>query len=572
MNMDRLMLLNGSPRAGASASLKLAEAFIEGYRGERKIELRRVDLASARILPCTGCYSCWRSGSGACVHKDDMAELLSAYAEADLVLVSTPVYHFGMTAILKAFFERSLPLNYPYMVKKGALYTHPWRKEPNESRRYGVFATCGFPDPDNFRPMRAHFEKLMGERLKFEFFCPEGELLKVPELRASAAPRLTALREAGAAFARTGALPAGAEAAVAAPMAEIESFARMANASWSVPGEEPPTEAAFAGLEPYAPTSSSSPEAPIARGKEDGPAFALLRGMAGIFNPKAAGKLEARLRFDFTDLGEAYDLEIAEGACSLAPASARKATTTIVVPFSIWKRISEGELGGEEALMKGAYRVEGDFGLMMRMSELFSLDSGPDEEKKAPSAKRRPNLMALAFLPWYFGWFLGGSSFFLGQALPFALSLAFLAYREARREATWFERGTPLAFAFLATLALAAPTAFAARWSACCNALIALIWGLSILYGRPLTSEYSKAGYSGAVASGGIFRRVNFGLTALWAILFGLGAAAGLLFSGIGQGRVAIAAALFQVPAGVFTAWFPRWYPAHLARRGRGKA
>jgi putative NADPH-quinone reductase/putative sterol carrier protein len=566
--MDKLLLLNGSPRAGASASLKLAEAFIEGYLGEREAQVRRVDLAAARIEPCLGCYSCWKSGSGACVRKDDMADLLPAYAEADLVLVSTPVYHFGMTAILKAFFERTLPLNYPYMVKNGALYTHPWRKEPNASRRYGLFATCGFPDADNFRPMRAHFEKLMGEKLKFEFLCPEGELLKVPELRASAAPRLTALREAGAAFARTGALPAGAEDAVAAPMAEIESFARMANASWSVPDEEPPTEAAFAGLEPYAPIRSSSSEALIARGKEDGPAFAFLRRMAGAFSPKAAGELEARLRFDFTDLGAAYDFEISKGACSLVPASEGKATTTIVTPFSTWKQISEGELGGEEALMKGAYRVEGDFGLMMRMSELFGGDLGSDKGEDPPAAKKRPNLMALAFLPWYFGWFLGGRSFLLGQALPLALSLAFLAYRERRREATWFERGTPIAFAFLSTFALAAPAAFAARWNALCNALIALIWGLSILYGRPLTSDYSKAGYSGAVASGVIFHRVNLSLTALWAILFGLSAAAGLLLSGIGQGRIAIAAALFQIPAGIFTARFPRWYPGHLAKRG----
>jgi NADPH-dependent FMN reductase len=413
-----------------------------------------------------------------------MAELLPAYAEADLVLISTPVYHFGMTAILKAFFERTLPLSFPYMIKKGPLYTHPWRREPNESRRCGVFATCGFPDADNFRPLRAHFEKLLGERLEFEFFCPEGELLKVPALRALAAPRLTALREAGATFARTGALPAGVEAGVAAPMTEIESFARMANASWSVPGEEPPTEAAFAGLEPYAPTRSPSSGVLVARGTEDGQTSALPRRMTGT----------------------------------------------------------------------------------------FSSDAEPGEGKIAQSAERRPSFMALALLPWYFGWFLGGRSFFLGQALPLVLSLAFLAYRERRREATWLERGTPLAFAYLAALALSSPAAFAAHWNAFCNALIALIWGLSLLYGRPLTSDYSKAGYSRAVVSGVIFRRVNVGLTALWAVLFGLSAAVGLAVPGNDQGRVAIAAGLFQIPAGVITVWFPRWYPGHLAAREGQKA
>ena len=251
--MNQVLLLNGSPRGEGSSSLKLAEAFIEGYQGAIPAEVRRVDLATSGIKPCTGCYACWRSGSGTCVQKDAMTELLPAYAAADLVLFSTPVYHFGMTAILKAFFERTLPLIYPYMVKKGELYAHPWRIEPKESRRFGLFATCGFPDADNFRPMRAHFEKLLGSRLAFEFLCPEGELLKVPQLREASAPRLAAINQAGAEFARTGTVPARTIAATAAPIVDVATFARMANASWSVPGELPPNEAALAGLESYAP-------------------------------------------------------------------------------------------------------------------------------------------------------------------------------------------------------------------------------------------------------------------------------------------------------------------------------
>ena len=191
--MKKLLLLNGSPRGRGSTSLKLAEAFIEGYRASSRAEVRRDRPRGSDIRPCTGCYGCWKSG-GACVQKDDMAELLPAYAEADLVLVSTPVYHFGMTAILKAFFERSLPLVYPYMVKKGELYTHPGGRAVT-GQALGLFATCGFPDADNFRAMRAHFEKLLGARLALRVLLPRG---RAPERAPDARGRGSAARSAQA--------------------------------------------------------------------------------------------------------------------------------------------------------------------------------------------------------------------------------------------------------------------------------------------------------------------------------------------------------------------------------------
>ena len=570
--MNKVLLLNGSPRGKGSSTLKLADAFLEGYAEGREVEVERIDLAELDIGPCRGCFGCWKSGAGSCVQRDDMDELLPASNEADLVLVSTPVYHFGMTAILKAFFERTLPLNYPYMVKVGEIYTHPARAAINPRRRFGLVSTCGFPDADNFRAMKAHFEKLLGPSLAFSLFCPEGELLGVPQLRELAATRLAATRRAGASFARSGSVAAEDAALLAEPIVGVEAFARMANASWGVPGEEPPTEAALRGLEPYSPkaSGSSAPDAAAVKDAGPSPARALLAGMAGLFNPKAAEGLEAVLRFDFTDLGESYELDLSGETCSLRPGSERKPTTRIIVPFSTWERISRGELKGEEALMKGAYRVEGDFGLMMRMGSLFS----PSSDASSPKAKRRPNLMALSFIPWYFGWFLGGRSPWLGQLLPLGLSLAFLAWREARREATWFERATPIAFAFLSCVALASPSIMASFYSALCNAAIALVWGMSLALGRPLTSDYSKSDYAETVASGLIFRRINLILTALWTALFALSALSGLAFAffGASQGRAALFNALALIPAGAFTAWFPRWYPAHLAKRGTGKA
>jgi putative NADPH-quinone reductase/putative sterol carrier protein len=558
--MKKVLVLNGSPRGRSSASLKLAEAFLEGYTKAVEAEVETIDLATKNIKPCLGCYCCWKSGSGTCVQNDDMGAILPSYAGADLVLINTPVYHFGMTAILKAFFERSLPMVYPYMVKKGELYAHPERAPVNPQQAIGLFATCGFPDADNFRVLGAHAEKLFGSRLRFRFFCPEGELLKVPQMREAAAPRLTALREAGEAFARTGLVPAGAEAALASPMVDLPTFVRLANASWAVPGEAPPTETALAGLEPYAPALSAAAASPLEVGLE-GPseAFLFLKRMSSLYNAEAGAGLKAVVQFDFSDTGETFQLAIAEGKCSLEQGCPAAPTTRIIVPFATWEGISSGRIDGVEALMGGAYRVEGDFGLMSRFGSLF--------EPPKPVERRRPNLMALAFVPWYCGWFLGWN-FWLGQALPLVLGLGFLVWRESRKEATWFERGTALAFAFLVALALAAPATFHGMQSVFCNTAIALIWASSLLYGRPLTSEYSRLSMSNKIAASGIFRKINMQLTALWAVLFGLCAAAGLCFADVGQGGISIITGVALIPAGFFTAWYPKWYPGHLARRG----
>jgi len=572
--MKKLLVLNGSPRGKDSVTLKLSEAFLEGYVSRVEAEVRRVDLADRDIGPCTGCYGCWKGGLGACVQKDDMEELLPAYEEADFVLISTPVYHFGMTSILKAFFERTLPSLFPYMVKRSELFSHPSRRGPAGERRFGLVATCGFPDADNFRAMGVHFDKLLGRALAFKAFMPEGELLNVPQMHEATAPRIAAMRAAGEAFAATGIFPAEDMALLAEPMVAKETFARLANASWNAPGEEPPTEAAFSGLEPYSPKPPRKSEGDGARGKEtaaepkgnsaESPARALLAGMAGLFDPEVAGDLRAILRFEFTDRSEAFDLEIEGGVCSLLPSSGRKATTTISTPFETWERISRGELKGEEALIAGAYRVEGDFGLMMRMNALF----GSSRDEDAAGGKKPRNLMALAFVPWYCGWFLGGTSPWLGQVLPLGLSLVFLAWRESRREATWFERGTPAAFACLSAVAWASPDTMAGLYSALCNTAIALVWGLSLLYRRPLTSDYSRLSYPASIAEGPIFRRVNTILTGFWTLLFALSAVPGFAFAGSGQGTVALVNAVALIPAGIFTAWFPRWYPGHLARRG----
>jgi len=59
------------------------------------------------IHPCIGCEYC-RTREG-CSQKDDMQLFLSKLYDADAVIIGSPVYFGGMSALTKAFTERLYP-------------------------------------------------------------------------------------------------------------------------------------------------------------------------------------------------------------------------------------------------------------------------------------------------------------------------------------------------------------------------------------------------------------------------------------------------------------------------------
>ncbi len=98
----KVLVLTGSPHRHGSSAL-LADEFIRGAEAAGH-EVTRFDTAFSDIRPCLGCDVCQESG--ACVQKDDMAKVLDALLEADLVALVTPLYYYGISAQLKAVIDR----------------------------------------------------------------------------------------------------------------------------------------------------------------------------------------------------------------------------------------------------------------------------------------------------------------------------------------------------------------------------------------------------------------------------------------------------------------------------------
>lgn len=101
----KVLILSGSPRKGGNSDI-LCDEFLRGAQ-EAGNEAEKIRVAALKIHPCSACYYC-RDHGGQCVHKDDMAELLQKMIDADVIVLSSPVYFYSIDAQLKTVIDRTL--------------------------------------------------------------------------------------------------------------------------------------------------------------------------------------------------------------------------------------------------------------------------------------------------------------------------------------------------------------------------------------------------------------------------------------------------------------------------------
>ena len=108
----KALCIIGSPRDNGSTVL-IVDQIIEGMRSVG-IEAKRQLLGSLHIGFCRGCRSerpfrgCRVTGE--CIQHDDMGVLIGQLMQADIVLLASPSYWGEVTAQLKTFIDRCVPL------------------------------------------------------------------------------------------------------------------------------------------------------------------------------------------------------------------------------------------------------------------------------------------------------------------------------------------------------------------------------------------------------------------------------------------------------------------------------
>ena len=98
----KVLMINGSPRRDGNTTIALAE--MEKVLVEEGCEVETVRVGDKTIRGCIACGSC--SKSGACVFDDLVNECAPKFAEADGLVVGSPVYFASANATVLAFLDR----------------------------------------------------------------------------------------------------------------------------------------------------------------------------------------------------------------------------------------------------------------------------------------------------------------------------------------------------------------------------------------------------------------------------------------------------------------------------------
>jgi len=175
----KVLGLFGSPRRGGNTDILLEEA-LKGAEREGA-EIDRIYLSELEITPCTECHGCDETGS--CVILDDMQKVYPKLLEADIIILASPIFFYGVTAWAKALIDRSQALwAKRYLVKDPSM-------EKGGKRRKGFFISVGATKGQKvfegaILTAKYFFDALntaYGGELVYRGVDGKGEILKHPE-------------------------------------------------------------------------------------------------------------------------------------------------------------------------------------------------------------------------------------------------------------------------------------------------------------------------------------------------------------------------------------------------------
>ena len=97
--MNNIVILVGSVRKKGNTA-RLTQSFAEGAAEKNNVEI--VFVADYNVNPCIGCNSCFTREGNQCFQNDDMVRIYDKLRNADIVVIASPVYFYGIGAQLKA--------------------------------------------------------------------------------------------------------------------------------------------------------------------------------------------------------------------------------------------------------------------------------------------------------------------------------------------------------------------------------------------------------------------------------------------------------------------------------------
>ena len=126
----KVLGIMGSPRIKGNTDLLLDEALKGAQSQGAEVEKLLVD--KLNITPCREYYACLKDGN--CIIRDDMDDIYPKLADADRVIIASPIFFYGLSGQVKALIDRCQAL----WARKYVL-----KQNPSDSTRQGAFIAVG---------------------------------------------------------------------------------------------------------------------------------------------------------------------------------------------------------------------------------------------------------------------------------------------------------------------------------------------------------------------------------------------------------------------------------------------
>ena len=136
--MKKIYAVNGSPRKNGNTAQLLQKA-LEGA-ASAGAEVKLIQLADLNFSGCRSCFACKKlaNPSPGCILKDDLAEILKEFLQAEGIIMGSPIYFGAETGLYRNFLER---LFFPML-----RYTNPPSSRAEKRIDFGFIYTMNVPE------------------------------------------------------------------------------------------------------------------------------------------------------------------------------------------------------------------------------------------------------------------------------------------------------------------------------------------------------------------------------------------------------------------------------------------
>lgn len=231
----KTLIINGSLKGEASHSYMVASRFARGIEATADAQTEVIELKNMNISHCVGCFGCWKVTPGQCVIRDDMDIIRDKIMESDNIILSFPLYFFGVSSKMKTMLDRLLPFKMPYKGRHATednLLIMDYRYDFSDKRLILV-SSCAHSSTDIvYDSVIREFDMICGKDNYTKVFCPQGEILELDQMKPILNKYLNGIEDAGKEFGINRKLSEETARKVCAPLIPVRAVEKMMTGYW----------------------------------------------------------------------------------------------------------------------------------------------------------------------------------------------------------------------------------------------------------------------------------------------------------------------------------------------------